>query len=76
MVFYRKQPRGCWEIPIQYNESVILYYIFFVIARIVDVVIPGRRSREYPALNLRFLANPITFTVAMATILILLHIFR
>lgn len=59
--------------PIQYNESSLLFYLFFFIAKLIDVVIPGRASREYPYLNLRFLANPITFFVVIA-IGVVLHL--
>lgn len=69
--FYRREYRDCWNIPLQYNESVILYYLMYGIAKVVDYAIPGHSKRNSPALNIRVLANPVTFGGFMALFIIL-----
>ena len=59
ITYYRRQPKAVWEVPIQYNESTILYYLFYLIAKAIDLITPGKRRS--PWLNLRFLASPFNF---------------
>lgn len=74
VAFYRKQPKGCWEIPLQYNESIILYYVWYTVAKILDFVIPGKRQE--PILNIRFLANPINFVGTIVLLIVLFLLFK
>lgn len=57
--FYRREVYEPWRSPVQSNEWFILFYFFYSIAWVVDLVTPGKR--ESPWLNLRWLANPINF---------------
>jgi hypothetical protein len=74
VAYYKKHPRTCWEVPLQYNESAVLYYFWYTFAKIVDIVIPGRR--EQPFLNLRFLANPFIFALVMFAMVVIFFIYE
>jgi hypothetical protein len=74
VAFYRNKPKQVWEVPVQYNESSILFYIFYALAKIIDVAIPGKR--EQPLLNLRFLANPITLSLVLVVLFVVSLFFK
>jgi hypothetical protein len=53
--------KSVWEHPLQQNELYILFIMFLWVAQKVDCVIPGHKQRNYPAINIRILSNPMVF---------------
>lgn len=72
--FYRRDPENIWKAPVQSNEWIILHFLFFSIAKLIDLATPGKR--ESPWLNLRWLANPVNFFACVLLVLVLNLIYQ
>ena len=40
--FYRRDPENVWKAPVQYNEWIILHFLFFNIAKLINLFTRGK----------------------------------
>lgn len=65
---------NCWSVPLKDSEYLILYELFYGIAKFIDRYIPGEKSSKEPRINLRYFCNPLVFMLSVIVIILIFKI--
>ena len=60
--------------PLKESEYLVLYELFYWIAKVLHRMNPWAKPGSEPTLNLRYFCNPVVFIVAVAVLMLVLKI--
>ena len=68
--YRRNVEMNCWSVPLKDSEYLILYELFYGIAKFIDRYIPGEKSSKEPRINLRYFCNPFAFMLSVIVVIL------